>query len=160
VAAVGAAALLVTRRVNPRKIWSRIDWDLLVLFVGLFVVVEGAVNAGLAADLFEWLRPIGVHTVWGLSLVSALLANLISNVPSVMLLSHLVPTLPNPEQGWLTLAMSSTLSGNLTLLGSIANLIVVEGARKRDVHVSFGDYLRVGIPVTIATMAFGIWWVY
>ena len=160
VAAVGAAALLVTRRVNPRKIWSRIDWDLLVLFVGLFVVVEGAVNAGLAADLFEWLRPIGVHTVWGLSLVSALLANLISNVPSVMLLSHLVPTLPNPEQGWLTLAMSSTLSGNLTLLGSIAYLIVVEGARKRDVHVSFGDYLRVGIPVTIATMAFGIWWVY
>ena len=160
VAAVGAAALLVTRRVNPRKIWSRIDWDLLVLFVGLFVVVEGAVNAGLAADLFEWLRPIGVHTVWGLSLVSALLANLISNVPSVMLLSHLVPTFPNPEQGWLTLAMSSTLSGNLTLLGSIANLIVVEGARKWDVHVSFGDYLRVGIPVTIATMAFGIWWVY
>ena len=77
-----------------------------------------------------------------------------------MLLSHLVPTLPNPEQGWLTLAMSCTLSGNLTLLGSIANLIVVEGARKRDVHVSFGDYLRVGIPVTIATMAFGIWWVY
>jgi Na+/H+ antiporter NhaD/arsenite permease-like protein len=160
VAAVGAAALLVTRRVNPSKIWSRIDWDLLVLFVGLFVVVEGAVNAGLAGTLFDWLRPHGVHTVWGFSLMSALLSNLISNVPSVMLLSHLVPTFPNPEQGWLTLAMSSTLSGNLTLLGSIANLIVVEGARKRDVRVGFGDYLRVGLPVTIATMAFGIWWVY
>jgi Na+/H+ antiporter NhaD/arsenite permease-like protein len=126
-AAVGAAALLVTRRVNPRKIWSRIDWDLLVLFVGLFVVVEGAVNAGLAGTLFDWLRPIGVHTVWGLSLCRRSCANLISNVPSVMLLSHLVPTLPNPEQGWLTLAMSSTLSGNLTLLGSIANLIVRRG---------------------------------
>lgn len=160
VAAVGAAVLLVTRRVNPRKIWSRIDWDLLVLFVGLFVVVEGAVNAGLASELFGWLRPIGVHTVWGLSLISVLLSNLISNVPSVMLLSHLVPSFPKPEQGWLTLAMSSTLSGNLTLLGSIANLIVVEGARKRDIHVSFADYLRVGLPVTIATLAFGIWWVY
>ena len=160
VAAVGAAALLVTRRVNPRKIWSRIDWDLLVLFVGLFVVVEGAVNAGLSASLFEWLRPVGVHTVGGFSLTSALLSNLISNVPAVMLLSHMVPTFPNPEQGWLTLAMSSTLSGNLTLIGSIANLIVVEGARKRDIRVSFGDYLRVGVPVTIATLAFGIWWVY
>jgi Na+/H+ antiporter NhaD/arsenite permease-like protein len=98
VAAVGAAALLVTRRVNPRKIWSRIDWDLLVLFVGLFVVVRGAVDAGLADRLFEWLRPVGFHTVWGLSIVSALLSNLISNVPAVMLLSHLVPALPRPSR--------------------------------------------------------------
>jgi hypothetical protein len=77
-----------------------------------------------------------------------------------MLLSHLVPTLPNPEQGWLTLANVEHAVGQSHAARLDRHLIVVEGARKRDVHVSFGDYLRVGIPVTIATMAFGIWWVY
>jgi Na+/H+ antiporter NhaD/arsenite permease-like protein len=160
VAAAGGAALLITRRVKPEKIWRRIDWDLLVLFVGLFVIVAGAEQAGLDRKFFDLLRPIGIETRLGLSLVSAVLANLISNVPSVMLFSRFVPTLPNPTEGWLTLAMSSTLAGNLTILGSIANLIVVEGARKRDVTITFGEYLRVGIPVTIATLAFGTWWVY
>jgi Na+/H+ antiporter NhaD/arsenite permease-like protein len=160
VAAAGGAALLITRRVKPEKIWRRIDWDLLVLFVGLFVIVAGAEQAGLDRKFFALLRPIGIQTRLGLSLVSAILANLISNVPSVMLFSRFVPTLPNPTEGWLTLAMSSTLAGNLTILGSIANLIVVEGARKRDVTITFGEYLRVGIPVTIATLAFGTWWVY
>ena len=160
VAAAGGAALLITRRVKPEKSWSRIDWDLLVLFVGLFVIVAGAEQAGLDRKFFDLLRPIGIETRLGLSLVSAVLANLISSVPSVMLFSRFVPTLPNPTEGWLTLAMSSTLAGNLTILGSIANLIVVEGARKRDVTITFGEYLRVGIPVTIATLAFGTWWVY
>jgi len=160
VAAAGGATLLITRRVKPEKIWRRIDWDLLVLFVGLFVIVAGAEQAGLDRKFFDLLRPIGIETRLGLSLVSAVLANLISNVPSVMLFSRFVPTLPNPTEGWLTLAMSSTLAGNLTILGSIANLIVVEGARKRDVAITFGEYLRVGIPVTIATLAFGTWWVY
>jgi Na+/H+ antiporter NhaD/arsenite permease-like protein len=160
VASAGGAALLITRRVKPEKIWRRIDWDLLVLFVGLFVIVAGAEQAGLDRKFFDLLRPIGIETRLGLSLVSAVLANLISNVPSVMLFSRFVPTLPNPTEGWLTLAMSSTLAGNLTILGSIANLIVVEGARKRDVTITFGEYLRVGVPVTIATLAFGTWWVY
>jgi Na+/H+ antiporter NhaD/arsenite permease-like protein len=160
VAAGGGAVLLVTRRVKPEKIWRRIDWDLLVLFVGLFVIVRGAEQAGLDRRFFDLLRPVGLETAWGLSLVAALLSNLISNVPSVMLFSRFVPTLPNPTTGWLTLAMASTLAGNLTILGSIANLIVVEGARKRGVTVGFGEYLRVGVPVTLATLAFGTWWVY
>lgn len=77
-----------------------------------------------------------------------------------MLLSRHVPTLQDPTTAWLTLAMSSTLAGNLTLLGSIANLIVLEGARRRGVTISFLEYLRVGLPVTLATPAFGIWWLY
>jgi Na+/H+ antiporter NhaD/arsenite permease-like protein len=77
-----------------------------------------------------------------------------------MLLSRLVPTLPDPPTAWLTLAMSSTLAGNLTLLGSIANLIVLEGARRRGVEISFLAYFRVGLPVTLATLAFGVWWLY
>ena len=160
VAAGGAAALLVTRRVKPDKVWRRIDWDLLMLFVGLFVVIGGVEAAQVDQWLFQHLRAFGTETVAGLSLVATVLSNAISNVPAVMLLSRYVPTLPDPATAWLTLAMSSTLAGNLTLLGSIANLIVLEGARRRGVTITFLEYLRVGLPVTLATLAFGIWWLY
>jgi Na+/H+ antiporter NhaD/arsenite permease-like protein len=158
VSMAGAAALLVTRRVKPEKMYRQVDWDLLVLFAGLFVVVAGVERAGLDRRFFEVLEPVGVATVWGLSLVAALLSNLISNVPAVMLFTRIVPHLPAPDTAWLALAMASTLAGNLTLLGSIANLIVLEGARQRGARISFGDYLKVGAPVTLATMAFGVWW--
>ncbi len=160
VAASGAAALLVTRRVKPEKVWRRLDWDLLMLFVGLFVVIGGAEAAHIDQWIFGRLRYIGVETIWGLSIVATVLSNLISNVPAVMLLSPLMPTLPDPHTAWLTLAMSSTLAGNLTLLGSIANLIVLEGARRRGTTITFTQYLRVGLPVTLVTLAFGIWWLY
>jgi Na+/H+ antiporter NhaD/arsenite permease-like protein len=158
VAAAGAAALLVTRRVDPRTVYAGIDWDLLMLFVGLFVVVGAADKAGLDAWMFELLRPIGVETVTGLSIAAAALSNLVSNVPAVMLFTGLMPQLPDPERSWLSLAMASTLAGNLTILGSIANLIVVEGARRRGATVTFLEYARVGVPVTVLTLAFGIWW--
>jgi Na+/H+ antiporter NhaD/arsenite permease-like protein len=158
VAASAAAILLVTRRVKPDKVYRRIDWGLLTLFVGLFVVVAGIERVGLDQDFFDLLRPIGVESVWGLSMVAAVLSNLTSNVPAVMLFTRVVPHLPDPQASWLALAMSSTLAGNLTILGSIANIIVVEGARQRGVVISFRDYLRVGLPVTLATIAFGVWW--
>ena len=158
VAAAGAAVLLVTRRVAPRKIYAAIDWDLLMLFVGLFVVVGAVERAGIDRRIFEMLRPLGMETVAGLSATAAVLSNAVSNVPAVMLLTRLVPALPDPRRAWLTLAMASTLAGNLTILGSIANLIVVEGARRRGVIVRFSEYARVGVPITIATLAFGVWW--
>ena len=158
VAAGGAAALLVTRRIKPEKVWKRVDWDLLMLFVGLFVVIGGIEHAGLDRQLFEWLRPLGLGTVHGLTLIATLLSNLISNVPAVMLLSRVVPNVSEPDAAWLTLAMSSTLAGNLTLLGSIANLIVLEGARRRGVTITFGQYLRIGLPVTLLSLAFGVFW--
>jgi Na+/H+ antiporter NhaD/arsenite permease-like protein len=158
VSAVAAAALLITRRVKPEKVYAQIDWDLLVLFVGLFVVVHGVEQVGLARELFLLLEPIGLHTVAGLSLVSAIVSNVISNVPAVMLIARLIPSLPHPETAWLTLAMASTLAGNLTLLGSIANLIVLEGARRRQVDITFWQYFKVGFPVTALTLAFGVWW--
>jgi len=158
VAAAGAAALLVTRRVKPARVYRQVDWDLLVLFVGLFVVVAGARHAGLSDDVFALLRPLGIDTVAGLSIVTAFLSNVISNVPTVMLFAHVMPSFPNPRSAWLTLAMSSTLAGNLTLVGSIANLIVVESARKEGVVLTFWDYLKVGVPVTAVTIAIGIWW--
>jgi Na+/H+ antiporter NhaD/arsenite permease-like protein len=158
VGAGGAAVLLLVGRVDPRAIRSAIDWELLALFVGLFVVVGGAERAGLDRRIFEWLSPVGVQTVAGLSVSAAILSNLVSNVPAVMLFTGVVPRLPDPQQAWLTLAMASTLAGNLTILGSIANLIVVEGAGRRGVTVTFFDYARVGVPITIATTAAGIWW--
>jgi Na+/H+ antiporter NhaD/arsenite permease-like protein len=158
VAAAGAAALLVTRRVKPEKIYRLIDWDLLMLFIGLFVVVGGLSHAGLDRDLFAFLRPLGLETVAGLSVAAAALSNVISNVPAVMLFTRLVPALGDPEAAWLTLAMAGTLAGNLTLLGSLANLIVAEGARRQGEPMTFFEYLRVGLPVTLLTLAFGIWW--
>lgn len=158
VAAAGAAVLLLTRRVAPKKIYTAIDWDLLMLFAGLFVVVGGAERAGIDRRLFNALAPLGLHTVAGLSATAAVLSNAVSNVPAVMLFTRLVPSLPDPHKAWLALAMASTLAGNLTILGSIANLIVVEGARRRSVTIGFWDYARVGVPITIATLAFGVWW--
>ena len=154
----GAAVLLVSRRVKPEKIYRGIDWDLLMLFIGLFVVIAGVERAGLDRRFFELLRPVGITTLAGLSAVGAILSNLISNVPAVMLFTRLVPHLPDPHTAWLALAMSTTLAGNLSLLGSIANLIVVEGARRHGVQISFLDHLKVGLPVTAVTLAAGLWW--
>jgi Na+/H+ antiporter NhaD/arsenite permease-like protein len=158
VAVSGAAVLLVTRRVRPRKVYAAIDWDLLMLFIGLFVVVSAGERAGFDSRLFDLLRPLGVATVAGLSATAAILSNVISNVPAVMLFTKLVPRLPDPTQSWLALAMSSTLAGNLTILGSIANLIVVEGARRRGHVVTFWEYARVGVPLSLITILIGVWW--
>ncbi len=158
VAATGAAVLLITRWIKPEKIYEQIDWSLLMLFVGLFVIIGGAEQAGLDRLFFEWLQPVGVTTPGGLTVTVAVLSNLISNVPAVMLFTRIVPHLPDARTAWLMLAMASTLAGNLTVLGSIANLIVVEGARRDGIRIRFLDYVKVGVPVTIATLAFGVWW--
>jgi Na+/H+ antiporter NhaD/arsenite permease-like protein len=158
VAIAGASALLVTRRVRPRKVYAAIDWDLLILFIGLFVVVGAGERAGLDQRIFDLLKPLGVATVAGLSATAAILSNVISNVPAVMLFTKIVPRLPRPGQSWLALAMSSTLAGNLTILGSIANLIVVEGARRRGHVVTFWEYARVGVPLSLITIVIGVWW--
>jgi len=155
VALTAGAALLLTRRVKPAKVFLEINWNLLVLFAGLFVVVAAARESGLAAMAFEALHARQAHSVAALSVAAAVLSNLVSNVPAVMLFTPLVPELPDPRAAWLSLAMASTLAGNLTLLGSIANLIVAEGARRRS-PLSFGEYLRAGVPVTVLTLLAGI----
>jgi Na+/H+ antiporter NhaD/arsenite permease-like protein len=155
VALTAGAALLLTRRVKPEKVFVEINWNLLTFFAGLFVVVGAAREAGLADRLFAILHAREAHSTAALSLVSAVLSNVVSNVPAVMLFTPLVPTLPDPTRAWLVLAMSSTVAGNLTLLGSIANLIVAEGAR-RQAPISFMEYLRVGVPLTIVTLIAGV----
>jgi Na+/H+ antiporter NhaD/arsenite permease-like protein len=162
VVALAAAAVLLLDRINPRKVYEQVDWGLLVMFCGLFVVVHAfEVNIVHHWAVEEWGvlhdDPIGV-----LSLISAGLSNLVSNVPAVLLFKPVVPALPAgvQETAWLALAMSSTLAGNLTVLGSVANLIVVESARREGVYISLWDYARIGIPVTALTLAAGVRWLY
>ena len=160
VAAVGAAALLITRTVEPRKVYADIDWGLLVFFVGLFIIVAGADRAGLTARLLEPVANWDLHRIGVFVPVTALISNVVSNVPAVMLLRTLVDNFPNAQDGWLVLAMASTLAGNLTITGSIANIIVVERASAEGVRIGFGDYFRIGLPVTIVTLVVGALWLW
>jgi Na+/H+ antiporter NhaD/arsenite permease-like protein len=156
VALTAGAVLLLTRRVKPEKVFLEINWNLLTLFAGLFVVVGAARSAGLADAAFALLHAREAHSVATLTAAAAALSNLVSNVPAVMLFIPLVGQLPDPRTAWLTLAMASTFAGNLTLVGSIANLIVAEGARKT-APISFAEYLKVGVPLTLLTLILGIW---
>jgi Na+/H+ antiporter NhaD/arsenite permease-like protein len=155
VAMLAGAVLLLTRRVKPQKVYHEIDWQLLVMFIGLFIVIAGIEKTALAADFFGFAARFGLGRIGVLSAASAVLSNLVSNVPAVLIFKPLIPHLANPRQAWLVLAMSSTLAGNLTLLGSVANLIVVERARHH-VRIGFWEYFKVGAPLTLATIAVGI----
>jgi len=157
-ALIGASLMLLTRAVNPKRLYVRVDWTLLALFTGLFVVVAGVEKAGLAERLLHALEPLHPQSVWGLTIVTAILSNVVSNVPAVMVLKSLVPHLPHAESAWLTLAMASTLAGNLTLPGSLATIIVVERA-KGSATVSFVDFLKVGAPTALLSLVFGAAWI-
>jgi Na+/H+ antiporter NhaD/arsenite permease-like protein len=158
-AAVAAAALLlITRRQEPEKVFAEIDWSLLVFFCSLFVVTGTIAHCGLGERLFALLRPAAAGGPAPLTAVSLLLSNLVSNVPAVMLFRPVVPELPDPHRAWLTLAMATTFAGNLTLLGSVANLIVAELARRRGVHLGFVEYLKAGTPIAVLTLLLGVGW--
>ena len=155
VAIAGAAYTLLTRRVNPEKVYREIDWELLVLFSGLFVVIAGVEASGLVEDLLGWAGGLNLHRPAVLTVVTAVLSNLVSNVPAVLLFKSVIPTFGEPARGWLVLAMASTLAGNLTILGSVANLIVVEEARAGGTEIGFVEYCKVGVPVTLLTLLAG-----
>lgn len=150
-ALLGAAVLMLSRRLHTADVMGYVDWPLLVLFIGLFVVNHGLDGTGLAAQAVAWLATQGVPlSDPGVLLVAGVaLSNLVSNVPAVMLL---LPHLQGFEAG-LTLALVSTLAGNLLLVGSIANLIVVDLAKKEGVLIDWAVHARVGVPVTLLTLA-------
>ena len=155
-AIVGGGALLITRRVKPERIWREIDWPLLVMFCGLFVVTAALRKIALTPDVLAFVDSLPLGEPAALTLVSAGLSNIVSNVPAVLVLQPIVERLADPERAWLVTAMSSTLAGNLTLVGSVANLIVAERARALGVEVGFWPYLKVGLPLTLATLALGL----
>jgi Na+/H+ antiporter NhaD/arsenite permease-like protein len=156
-AALGAAMLLITRTLEPQKLYKEVDWGLLVFFVGLFLIVGGAENAGITSRLLAVAQHWNLQRTWIFTLSVAGLCNIVNNVPAVMLLKTLVPGFADPHKGWLVLAMASTLAGNLTITGSVANIIVVETA-KPDVEIGYRDYLRAGVPITLLTLSVGWAW--
>jgi Na+/H+ antiporter NhaD/arsenite permease-like protein len=156
-AALGAAALLITRTLEPQKLYREVDWGLLVFFVGLFLIVGGAENAGIVHKMLELAQHWNLQKLGVFAIVVGCVSNVVSNVPAVMLLKSLIPGFNDPHTAWLALAMASTLAGNLTITGSVANIIVVESA-KPDVEIGFWDYFRAGLPVTVATLGVGIAW--
>jgi Na+/H+ antiporter NhaD/arsenite permease-like protein len=158
VAILGGALLLFTRRVKIDKIYREIDWPLLVMFIGLFIVIGGLERTVLTPDVINAVSRLHLDNVSFLSAVTAGLSNLIGNVPAVLLLKPFVANLHDPQRAWLTIAMASTLAGNLTLVGSVANLIVVQRARAHGVEIDFWAYFRVGVVLTVLTILFGILW--
>ncbi|MFI4947880.1 MAG: anion transporter [Alphaproteobacteria bacterium] len=152
--------LLLTRRVKSRRIYAEIDWSLLLMFAGLFIIVAGAQHALLGPETIAAVGRLHLDEVAVLSAVTAVLSNLVSNVPAVLMLKPFVGALQDRDTAWLTVAMASTLAGNLTVLGSIANLIVVQRAAASGVEIGFWDYFRVGAPLTIVTLAIGTLWLW
>jgi Na+/H+ antiporter NhaD/arsenite permease-like protein len=158
VAIVTGALLLITRRVKPEKVYHRIDWGLLVMFAGLFVVIAGIEKTSLKQDLVLVAGRLHLDNTFVLSAFSAVLSNLVSNVPAVLIFKPFVAHLADPARVWLTLAMSSTFAGNLTLLGSVANLIVIQQARHQ-VRIGFWEHFKVGAPLTVLTILVGAAWI-
>ncbi|MBX5483596.1 MAG: anion transporter [Myxococcaceae bacterium] len=158
-ALAGAAVVMTLSRHPPRAMLEKVDFILLLFFASLFVVVYGVHQEGWAERMREVFEPFmqggPVHEMAGFATLSLVASNVFSNVPWVMLARHWVPTMSAPTMGWHVLALSSTLAGNLTLIGSVANLIVFELARGR-AQMSFGRYLRLGVPVTLLSLGLGL----
>ncbi len=151
-ALLAAAALLVTRRLKPERILAQVDWSLLVLFAGLFILSYCVQSLDLLALLRPWVtRPLG------LVVMTTALSNVISNVPTVLLLANFIPK--EATQLWYLLAATSTLAGNLTLFGAVANLITAQAADSRGQRLSFWQHLRFGAPLTLITVAIATAWI-
>lgn len=141
-ALAGISILLVTRRVRPEKIFAEVDWTLLVLFAGLFVITRAAVTTRSYGALMTLVS--GGLDGPALGWFAAGLSQVISNVPAVMVLLPSLDGLIDPDRTALMLAGVTTLAGNFTLLGSVANLIMAEGAKTKGIHVGFFEYFRSG----------------
>ncbi len=163
VAFIGGAFVLIllpffNRSVQPVEVLRKVDWTLLLFFVGLFVVLKGVETSGLLAEMMSTFQDIsgsGLTSIPGLTGFCAILSNLISNVPAVMLLSPFVASMGSNNL-WLALVTSSTLAGNATILGAAANVIVVETGSKLGVEVSLWQFMKAGFPITVVTLLLSI----
>jgi len=152
--------LLLTRRVKSRRVYAEIDWSLLLMFAGLFIIVAGAERMLVTPALIADIGRLHLDQVPVLAAVTATLSNLVSNVPAVLMIKPFIDPLVDHDRAWLVVAMASTLAGNFTVLGSIANLIVVQRAAAAGVTVGFWAHFRVGAPLTLLTLAIGILWLW
>lgn len=158
-ALAGAAVLTLIARAAPRPVFQRIDWSLILFFSGLFVVIQGAAHTGALEHLYAAVTPLlgasAGRQLVTFGLFTEVASNLFSNVPYVLVARRFIPRLAEPEYQWTGLAMTSTLAGNLTIVGSVANLIVLELAGPAG-HIGFFRFLRFGLVITAATTAVGL----
>jgi Na+/H+ antiporter NhaD/arsenite permease-like protein len=158
-ALAGAALVMVLARRDTHEVLKLVDWHLLVFFAALFVVVEGLSDTGLPDSIYWRLQPLfgssAPAQTWNLAWFSTLGSNVFSNVPFVLVAGKWIPRFADPELMWKVLALTTTFAGNLTIIGSVANMIVVESAREH-LEVGFWDYARFGIPITILTTVAGV----
>jgi len=158
-ALAGAVLVMVLARRDTHEVLKLVDWHLLVFFAALFVVVDGLSDTGLPDAIYRNLQPLFGSSVtaqtWNLTWFSAAGSNIFSNVPFVLVAGKWITRFADPELMWKVLALATTFAGNLTIIGSVANMIVVESAREH-IEVSFWDYARFGIPITILTTAAGV----
>jgi Na+/H+ antiporter NhaD/arsenite permease-like protein len=157
-AIVAGAFLLLTRRIKSEKVYAEIDWTLLLMFAGLFIVVAGLEHSVLSPEVIGAVGRLHLGRVPVLSGITAILSNIVSNVPAVLVLKPFIAQLQSQQQAWLTVAMASTLAGNFTLVGSVANLIVVQRAWAQNIRIGFWEYFKVGAPLTVLTIGIGVLW--
>lgn len=155
---LAACILLFSRRMHPEQVFAEFDWSLLVFFSGLFIVTGSLEANGITAELGKLTNYLGQMNALNLSAITSILSNIVSNVPAVLLLRPVIAAVANPEPAWLTLAAASTLAGNLTLLGSVANLIVAEIASRWRVTLSFWEYTKAGIIITTISLVINVIW--
>jgi len=158
-ALAGAAVVMVLARRDTHEVLKLVDWHLLLFFAALFIVVDGLSDTGLPDAIYGHLKLLFGSTVstqsWNLAWFSVAGSNVFSNVPFVLVAGKWMARFNDPELMWKVLALSTTFAGNLTIVGSVANMIVIESAREH-LEVSFWDYARLAIPITILTTASGV----
>ena len=158
-AMAGAALVMVIARRDTHGVLKLVDWHLLLFFAALFIVVDGLSDTGLPDAIYSRLQPIfgssAPAQAWNLTWFSVVGSNVFSNVPFVLVAGNWIARFAEPALMWKVLALSTTFGGNLTIVGSVANMIVVESARDH-IQVGFWDYARFGIPITILTTAAGV----
>ncbi|HYK24018.1 MAG TPA: anion transporter [Candidatus Acidoferrum sp.] len=158
-AMAGAVLVMVLARRDTHNVLKLVDWHLLLFFAALFIVVDGLSDTGLPDEIYSRLQPIFASSMpaqaWNLTWFSVVGSNIFSNVPFVLVAGNWIARFTDPALMWKVLALATTFAGNLTIIGSVANMIVVESARDH-IQVGFWDYARYGIPITILTTASGV----
>jgi Na+/H+ antiporter NhaD/arsenite permease-like protein len=159
VALTAAGIHLASRKFRTEDLLALVDWPILVLFLGLFVVTGVFQAAGFGEHAVQWLAQGGLnlHSPFVLTVVTALLSNLINNSAAVLLLVKVVDVAHAPMA--YVLALANSFGGSLIILGSVSNIIVVQQARELGIDISFRDFARLGVPVTFAAMAGLLAWV-
>ncbi len=157
----GFTFLVIVLREEPHKLWNNIDWSILLFFAALFIVVEGLIKSGAPDWAFNhwkiWNGESGIYEYIRTSIYFLIGSNIVSNVPFILVVNNQMSLFPDQELAWEMLAMASTFAGNLTLIGSVANIIVAEKGREIG-GIGFWEYLKVGFPLAIITTLLGTVW--